>query len=589
MNKRLPIQLAVGIIIILALIIGGAFYFTNKKPQTKELSSNKKFEEKILGQKPKLNCEKGWKEYYHDVIGIAFCYPEKWGEPYTDSHPDSYPYRYPYSNSDPITRLKDIVSEYDDKNNRYYDSIYIEFDSEGPSLHFFGDKYQGEYFANSIPDKLGLVDVVSQLKSSENICAYEIKKWNNDETTIEIQNECERYVKTALIENKSIYSQNYEYDLRLYAFKKISNGYFDNILIRNIFDRTSSMEKKLTTLEDFFNAKTRYNSGEERAIKNKEQFNEEKEDFEKFVTTIVAYNPIVETAIAFQKIPGEEKNIETIRRYYWLLSNQKINEAYAMVSNQENITLVQFNNWYSNLNFAKPRDFKKINSSAYEFLVDYQDHNDKERIYHVKMQVLGEKIRTLISEEYISKVVTFGEYEAYVAIRNGKNYVILSKNGKETILDEGVADYNEDYSNINEVKIFSSVYFSSKGNYLIYDWGAWEVGGEVIYDFKKQKEILNLLYPDEYGFSNDEKEFYYCTSAGMATGPGGEIVSLPDGETIYSLDDLFMEPEYSDYMDVECSYDEKIDKVTFVFGNNGISYDDNGNKKEKPLEKKGNL
>ncbi|MEA1937141.1 MAG: hypothetical protein U9N04_03450, partial [Patescibacteria group bacterium] len=112
--------------------------------------------------KKEIKCPENWKEYKHDIVGIKFCYPEEWG-------------RLTTSPKSEITRIEDVVSEFDSEHNRNYNSFFIEFENnKNISLRFFNEQYGGEYYPNSYAYAHGYVDNIPLLKSTGDICKYKI-------------------------------------------------------------------------------------------------------------------------------------------------------------------------------------------------------------------------------------------------------------------------------------------------------------------------------------------------------------------------------------------------------------------------------
>lgn len=589
-NKKIKTEFALGIILSLAFLICGLFLIANKKkinsakPGLSKSISQPPVQppptmvNPILEQRPKLNCSSGWKEYYHDVLGIAFCYPEIWGKPGTD----------PITN---LTSISNLPETFKNQNIYYDNTLNITFGKSGSlRITLFNDQYQGMLEGNANDPyeyyQSGATNDVINLKNNRDICSYVIGYYPGNYTSTQAKSlltiywDCKNKVKTVLTKEQHFYdSVKYTYDLRLLAFKKTSNGYFNNILINQTIDHADQIKENLGTFDDFFTAEKTFSyNGKSVQVKNKEQFEKERQQFEKFVSSMVAYKPPKRQKTEFQDIVGENPQITTIRKYYWLLSNQEVKAAYEMVSNKKSITLEKFRNWYGNINYAKPRDFREIGEATYEFHVDYEDQNNPETIYRIRMQVVGDQVNTQFSEQYLSEVATFGSYSSYVSKRGTKIYVLLLKDGNEQIIDQAVADYNSEYSNIGEVEYFFRPIFSTSGKNLIYEVGAWEYGGLSIYNIKRGKKVARLDYPENYGFSADEKYLYYCTSAGIATGPGGTVYTFPDMKVVYNLDKLVESDAYKEYMYVDCKYDSSKNDIIFRFNN------DNGS--EKSSEKK---
>ena len=514
-----------------------------------------------LTVKDEPKCQKDWKEYKHDIIGIEFCYLEQWGEPTTSPKSET-------------TRLEDVVSEFDNEHNRNYNSFFIDFENKNISLRFFNEQYGGEYYPNSAAYAHGYADNIPLLKSTGNICEYKIdfnENWKYKGKFNEVYNSCEKNIKTTVIEKTQFFDQAlYVYTLKSFTYKKPVNGYFDNLLIESKYGWTKQMPEQLYTLSQFLGG----------IEISEDQFQREKDEFAIFVNSIKTYQPIHRTFQEFEAIKGEDPQITLIRKYYWFLLNNKIKEAYEMRSDRTELAYETFQDWYKNLYFIEPYDFKSMNPNEYEFYVKYQDHNRPKTKFRVKMFVNESVIKTLSSDEILSDEVSFGEYSAYAIKRGNKNYMILFENGEEIIIDQGAASYDSEYSNLGEVKSFHSPEFSPKGNYLTYTMTGWEWSVNYVYDIKEKAIKISGSHHSS-GFTSGEKYFYVCSSVGMITGADGIVYSVPDFKVEFDvLDGL---DDY-DCFEVDCEYDKNSGNIIFT-----LSDQKGDEKKQKSFSVVGNV
>jgi hypothetical protein len=126
-----------------------------------------------------------------------------------------------------------------------YNSFFIDFENEDVSLRFFNQRYGGEYYPKYYyyAYAYGYIDNIPLLRKTGNICDYKIdfnKKY--EDRLNEIYNDCSKNIKTAIIEKyeyfdflQDINKSRYSYNLEGFAYKKLSNGYFDDLLIKAKF------------------------------------------------------------------------------------------------------------------------------------------------------------------------------------------------------------------------------------------------------------------------------------------------------------------------------------------------------------------
>jgi hypothetical protein len=585
MNTKIKTWIGTVIVIIIAITVGVFFWVAKKNIPTEapgKIANNNIIESQVT-ESANLNCEDGWQEYKQDIIGLDFCYPAGWGEPKIDEIPN-------------LTRLSKLAADFDSQNIAYSNSLDIKFENNKEvNLMVFNDQYDGKsdrdinepstYYASGVTD-----DIVN-LKNTGNICDYKIGysyAYNNEmkknpDVLKTVYENCGNAVKTVLTQDKEFFNfENigtlYTYDLRLLAFKKLSNGYLDNMLISRDIDRVNQIHEELSTVSEFFTGKKTTQVKDGVPTNTEQQFDQERKEFEDFIGNIKIFKPIPKSQVEFRQIPNEDPSITTIRKYYWLISSGKLDEAYAMYADKAGTSREQFQDRYKNTYIAESFNFKILGNKRYEFHVKYQDHNAAETEYRVSMDISSGMVKTIFLEKYNSDVVKFGNMTAYSARRGNKNYVFLNQNDKEMIIDQGVADYDQKYSNLGDVKSFGDIHFSPKGKYLLYRMYGWEWSVGYIYDITKGKNITGTVATDlgaasDFGFTTDEKNFYMCSSAGMASGPGGKIYSVPGFEVKYNVLD---DQKTKNFMNVDCPYNSTGNSLTFKLS----SYADGDNVQE---------
>jgi len=167
-------------------------------------------------------------------------------------------------------------------------------------------------------------------------------------------------------------------------------------------------------------------------------------------------------------------------------------------------------------------------------------------------------------EKTINDKAVFGDMTAFAKQENGRNYMILSQNGVETILSQA-DDYREGMEDVGTVGVFSDPEFSPFGNYLTYSAIGWESFVTLIYDLKNKTAVPEMFFSALHGFSQDEKYFFDCEANAMSGEFYGRIYSVPGFKVKYELS--FAEGEQAGMADLNCEYDKEKQIVRFtVFG-----------------------
>jgi hypothetical protein len=269
----------------------------------------------------------------------------------------------------------------------------------------------------------------------------------------------------------------------------------------------------------------------------------------------------------FQAIPGEDPGIAAIRKYYYSIVVGNLAEAKLMREDPED----DFDDLNSGLLVASPRQFEKIGEDRYRFMLDLRRDYDGSEIYieRVTMDLIGSKLKLVSSE---SDMVTSGDITVFSKIENNKSYFVLSRNGKEEIIDE-----RRGPTGGGDMDLFSArTSISPDGRYATVGEAVWEGYLVNVYDLQTKKNLYSFGSPVSYGFAGNNY-FYSCSVAGMAAWDSAEILELSKPEIVYSgigEDGCFDR--------IDCSYDGSAKKIKFDIS--GLKKDCHS-ENEEPVDK----
>lgn len=545
-------KLSITIILILFLLTGVIIFAINN-----ETIRNKLGLEKYLKINPTTTvslvpdeaplvteCLNGESLYRSDVLGIKFCYPAKWGDAETN------PIQYLTS----LSESTDAIPTSED--NEYSNSIHLTFSqNKNMEFRFFNEKFNGKYYPNSRALEAGYVDNISELKESGDICDYNINfdgKWEGKNTLKTIWSDCSRGVKNILTKDDQYFTPIlYVEKLSSHAFEKLENGYFDNLLITYTHGSTRISTIGATSLENFFSKKPLNNITDEKVITN-DDYLVNKEELIDLLGKISIYKPVERKQEDFKTIDNENPNLTLIRKYYWNLTGQKMEEAAKMISSQR-LNLAEFQNNNKDFYSGVPRDFTILSDNQVDFYLDYQAENSKPTVYHKVVKITDGKLAFSLSDEITTEMVRSGIYTAYAKRTGNKNYMILKENNQEVVVDEGEAAYNNDHSNLSKVEFYVNPVISSKEKYLTYQMVGYEWAEIHFYDIKNHRAVFSYVAGADFGMDKDETHGYICASATVGmTSSTGKVFSLETGKTLLNVYDDKNNEEYSD---ISCKYD----------------------------------
>lgn len=501
-------------IVFFTAILAFVLNFFIQKPKLIKTSP-----EIVLTEK-KSEVQLGWTKYRNDILGIEFQYPQRWGN-ITLS---------PYEN---ITDLKTINKEFlNTTNNNFRDMVEIRFSNNNwIDFDFINDQYPGENYPNGFAEKYGPMDNFQKLIITKNICDYHFSFKNDVDgrnvTYLESDDKCEDNIKTTLFfENPDATNQSgnryFNYQIKQYFYKKLNNAYFDNLLISNYLVSYQGSESDLNSNQIIAKSKPEI------------PYDLSSSNFKEFVESIKTFTPSTPTPIIFSEKSGEDKNITTIRKYYFYLATRKLQDAYEMYLTK-NITFDEFTKWYGLVFNTNVYNIKQIKANTYVFDVDISEQNKKEVAkYRIRMEIINNKINILSSEQITSKEVSFASLTAYTRIKSNKNEIVLIKDGQEIIIDSGDNDWQ---NKMATTRNFSDPKFSPQGNYLTYFLGGWEYSGGRVYDIKNSHILTNISipFPTFIEISNNEKYIVGCYESGMSGEYGAFVSSFPEYKVQYDF------------------------------------------------------
>ncbi len=268
-----------------------------------------------------------------------------------------------------------------------------------------------------------------------------------------------------------------------------------------------------------------------------------------------------------------KNNSEQISTYYNLISQHKLDEAYAMKYNPST-SLEAFKNTYASFNGGTPPNwweyfpesisvfnYKKISLDTYAFQVDIDDNGNISR-YNTQMKVSeNNKLQTLSVKEISSEIIE------EISNDDKKAYIEWAKWTYSVYFEEQGQKYLVTFKQYNPYYHIWGLEFISDGNILTFKESGFEYGWTLFYNILSKK-FLSTSYISTYWFTEDNKYLYVCGESGFAW---GEI-------NIYNYDDLSLYKNLGEERAIGNCYGDKLynsDKntITYQIGFLGASDD----------------
>ena len=180
------------------------------------------------------------------------------------------------------------------------------------------------------------------------------------------------------------------------------------------------------------------------------------------VTLFFIFPACVFAATLKPEAPDFQKKVKT---YYGLISQQKLDQAYAMKDDPK-MTLNKFKQLYKDPVDVHPDRFKKIRNNVYSFRVSVLPEDERKVLeyYNVVMELRNGKLKTISAKKIMREVresVKFNNsLQASIEWDNGFYKVFINKGGIKKLI-AGYKGRGIKYVSYSKLK------FSKKGLYLI--------------------------------------------------------------------------------------------------------------------------
>lgn len=271
-------------------------------------------------------------------------------------------------------------------------------------------------------------------------------------------------------------------------------------------------------------------------------------------------------------VKEELSNEDTIKKYYDFLENKKLQEAYDMYEIKRT-DFDTFKSLHENKITTRPYQMNVLDNGYYHYFVNFTDNDKLEEKYRIILQVAEGRINTVESNKLTSEIEIFENMSTYVTMKDVDNFVVLLKDGKETVIDSGgiafgsMEKVDKDYEDW-----FKDPQFSPKGNYVYYTSQFYNRGGVKIYSIKTGKIFEKINGFGKISFSEDEKFLYRCTLDANLPSAKLEVYS-----TEKNLENIYSSQNFADKTGIfvvsSCELSEDGTSVIARFANNAKSYD----------------
>lgn len=156
-------------------------------------------------------------------------------------------------------------------------------------------------------------------------------------------------------------------------------------------------------------------------------------------------------------------------------------------------------------------------------------------------------------DEMKSEEIEQGNLKAFTKNENGYNYLIIRKDGVETVVDKAPDDPKKE---IADALIFNNLEFSKNGKYLKYSAYGWEWMLGRVYDIENNKRLFNMLSAFDFEFMNNGEFLFACAEDDFVGEYYAKVFKAPNFDIYNDVEIDTSTPP----VDIECKYlkDENV-------------------------------
>lgn len=266
-----------------------------------------------------------------------------------------------------------------------------------------------------------------------------------------------------------------------------------------------------------------------------EQYQKELESFTRYAKSVEVTQPeVLENQLIVQN--DFNINLGILQDYYQAIIDNNLNQALSLHDLPPSID--DFEQLYGNIYKVTLSDIKEINSDSVQLIMESQKHNSGSNLYRVTTVLSGDKIVNEKVEKIIGDYVL--EDNLFISGLNveGLNYLVMSEDGSDIIVDE--APYDPEEQGPDPLN-FSNPQIVENGKYLLYQEQAYNHSGNSYYDLESQRKLFTSVWPIDNGFTSDGNYFYSCRNnmppvarigIVIRKGPEFEVIAQSDKESI---------------------------------------------------------
>ncbi|MBT4917336.1 hypothetical protein HN709_04170 [Candidatus Peregrinibacteria bacterium] len=215
---------------------------------------------------------------------------------------------------------------------------------------------------------------------------------------------------------------------------------------------------------------------------------------------------------------AELSDIDVLKKYYQHIEDGELEDAFDMRVTSKT-TYSTFEGWYKNVNDTFAYDFEEVVPHKYQFTVELDEVGGVEETFFVVTEVKDDEML-----KNISSVKTWDNYSPKVSKKtvSGKTNIYVTTDGVEKWVGE-VNDSGD--GDVVRREQLMDYYITPNEKYLVYETLGWEWRQLFVFDINSGKTVLATGgQVDDYGFSNDYENFYFCGGTGMH---GGQVNIYP--------------------------------------------------------------